>query len=286
MVFSQSTTTTFSGIDIPNIDSQSSTSFFNHSSELSPRSSSPTSSAHSSDQSTRTSPPRSRSSSPGLPIPSSPPPRVTRTRVITELKANFTVEEFGERDYEDFDSDVDSIIRPTQYEDADSDRAESIRSQSRLSAHFSIDPRILQSLNNLQCENSDDDGDLAHEAYIQMKRAEKRRKRRSSASFKRSLAQSIGSDTDDEDLIPGLLDANDAGSSARRLRRRLEERSSLIFDDPPPRIDELEEPESCEEVVEVAPGEEEMEGLASLFWVQQEEMDVDTSSEEEDSDNE
>jgi hypothetical protein len=59
----------------------------------------------------------------------------------------------------------------------------------------------------------------------------------------------------------------------------------LIFDDPPARIDELEEPESCEEVVEI--GEDEVrEQLARdlPYWIQ-EDMELDTSSsEEEDSD--
>jgi len=192
------------------------------------------------------------------------------------------VEEFGESDWEDFDSDVDSIIRPTQYEDAESDRAPSVKSQPRTKT-VNIDPKIISAFDKLQCENSDDEDHAAREAYVQLKRAEKRRKRRSSSSFKRSLAQSIGSDTDEEDLIPGVLDANDAGSSARRLRRRTGERASLIFDDPPPRIDELEEPESCEELVEVAGGEDdemERDGLRTLpYWIQ-EDMDLDSSSED------
>lgn len=138
-------------------------------------------------------------------------------------------------------------------------------------------------------DNSDDTGYAEHQAWVEHKRAEKRRKRRSSSSFKRNFTQSLGSDSDDEDLLPmGPFDANDAGSSARRLRRRTVERGSLIFDDPPPRIDELEEPESCEEVIEM--GENEIrEGFAREFpyWIQEEmelDSDSDSSSEEEDSD--
>ena len=178
---------------------------------------------------------------------------------------------------------MNSIIRPTQYEDAESDRAASVKSQPR---SHPIDPKIISAFGNLHCENSEDEDYAARELFLQIQRAEKRRKRRSSSSFKRSLAQSIGSDTDEEDLIPGLLDANDAGSSARRLRRKTGERASLIFDDPPPRIDELEEPQSCEEVVDVEPGEEDDDmgrvGLRDMpyYWIQ-EDMELDSSSEEE-----
>lgn len=232
-----------------------------------------------------------------------------KTRIVSVLKANFTIEEFRDSEYEDFDSDDGSIIRPSQYEDAESERGDnyvsseagvtyaaasiSIHQQSSPAQHPTvqrpIDPRILHTLTSLRCSDSEeeeDEGYLQHQAWVERQRAEKRRKRRSSSSFKRNFAQSIGSDTDEEDLMPlGPLDANDAGSSARRLRRRTTERTSLIFDDPPARIDELEEPESCEEVVEI--GEDEVrEQLARdlPYWIQ-EDMELDTSSsEEEDSD--
>lgn len=107
---------------------------------------------------------------------------------------------------------------------------------------------------------------------------EKRRKRRSSSSvYKRSLAESIGSDNDDEDIQPVLFEgANEAGSSARRLRRKVGDRTSLIFDDPPARIEELEEPESCEEVVSLGEGE----GVGDLrelpYFVYVQDMEVDS----------
>jgi hypothetical protein len=70
---------------------------------------------------------------------------------------------------------------------------------------------------------------------------------------KRLLSQSIWCDTDDDDLKFERQDgANEAGSSARRLRRKVKGlRSSLIFDDPPLRVDEVNERvDSFEEVVE------------------------------------
>ncbi|KAG4418176.1 hypothetical protein IFR04_008697 [Cadophora malorum] len=238
--------------------------------DLSPRSSSPSSSTHHSDSSE--SPPRSLSSSPIPPFSESPPRKQTRTAIV---EGNFTVEEFGDSDYEDWDSDDEDVIRPHQYEDAESDRAASVRSVSR----SEIDPRVLHSLKNLHCETNEDE----REIWLEQQRAEKRRKRRSSGSVqKRTISQSIGSDTDEEDLKPVTFEgANEIGSSARRLRRKTKgERTSLIFDDPPPRIDEEDEgPESVEEIVEVNEGETDIEGgdlreLPYFRYVQ--DMDVDS----------
>lgn len=239
--------------------------------DLSPRSSSPESSIRASSSSG--SPPRSICSD--APPVSESPPRKT-TRVVAE--GNFTVEEFGESDYEEFDSD-DEVIRPHQYEDAESEKALSVKSLS----HNDLDAHILSDFKNLQCENDED----IREAWLETLRAEKRRKRRSSGSVqKRTLSQSIGSDTDDEDIQPVTFDANDAGSSARRLRRKVKgERISLIFDDPPPRIDEEDEgPESVEEVVEIKGDEEDDEAMdlreLPYYRYIQQDMDVDTSEEE------
>ncbi|KAL2063993.1 hypothetical protein VTL71DRAFT_4487 [Oculimacula yallundae] len=243
--------------------------------DLSPRSSSPDSSVHHSDSDSDSSesPPRSLSSSPIPPFSESPPRKQTRT--IAE--GNFTLEEIDEGDYEDWDSDDEDVIRPHQYEDAESDRAASVRSVPR----SEIDPRVLAGLENLQCvnENLEDEREL----WLEQRREEKRRKRRSSGSVqKRTISQSIGSDTDEEDLKPVTFEgANEIGSSARRLRRKTKgERSSLIFDDPPPRIDEEDEgPESVEEIVEVDEGDSDIEGgdlreLPYFRYVQ--DMDVDS----------
>lgn len=204
------------------------------------------------------------------------------------IDASFTVEEFRESDYEEFESDDESVIRPHQYEDAESDRAHSVKSLPR----SELPQRLYTRFREMNCqpeeqEQEQDTPDLElHNTYVKQKREEKRKKRRSSSSVqKRTFSQSIGSDTDEEDIQPVFEGANEAGSSARRLRRKGEnDRTSLIFDDPPPRIEELEEPESCEEVVEVRPGEEDYEyeegqgvdrNLPYYRYVQ-EEMDIDS----------
>jgi hypothetical protein len=234
--------------------------------DISPRSSSsPASSVHSSGSDSL---PRSRSSSPAPHITSSPP---QRTRIVTE--SNFTLEEFNESDYEDED-----VIWPHQYEDADSEKAQSVKSSGGRRKN-EIDVGILAGIENLDLEEE-------REAWVKAKRAQRQRNRRSSGATKRTLTQSIGSDTDDEDLQPVTFEANEAGSSARRLRRKVGDRTSLVFDDPPPRIDEVDEgPESCEEVVEIEEDDDEDDGNGQCvdkelpYYRYVQDMDIDSEEE-------
>lgn len=167
------------------------------------------------------------------------------------------------------------MIRPHQYEDAESDRAQSVKSVPQ----NDLPSKIYTSFKSLNCE-TEDLVEMEREEWLKKVKAEKRRKRRSSSSVqKRTFSQSIGSDTDEEDVQPVFEGANEAGSSARRLRRKggSDERASLIFDDPPPRIDELEEPESCEEVVEVkGSDDEEGQGVDRNLPYYVQDMDFDS----------
>jgi hypothetical protein len=82
---------------------------------------------------------------------------------------------------------------------------------------------------NLHCENGEEQ---PREIWLEKLRAEKRRKRGAGSAQKRILGQSIGSDTDDEDLQSGIFEgANKLGSSARRLRRGLHPRDSKSWDE-------------------------------------------------------
>jgi hypothetical protein len=213
------------------------------------------------------------------------PPKHARKKVVAE--GNFTVEEFRESDYEGSDSDCESILRPHQYEDAESEKARSTRASS---PHHELDDRVVNGLRNLDCGTGERDEE-ERDTWLEQKRKENRRKRRSSGSVKkRNLAESIGSDTDDEDLQPVFEGANEAGSSARRLRRKVAgERTSLIFDDPPVgRIEEVEEPDSCEEgavVGEIEEGSEDEESWErEMPFYGQEDMDIDSEDDDEDED--
>ncbi|KAL2072072.1 hypothetical protein VTL71DRAFT_11415 [Oculimacula yallundae] len=136
--------------------------------------------------------------------------------------------------------------------------------------------------NSLNCQDDDADED-DRESMLSRRRSERRSWRRSNSSVqKRTISESIGSDTDDEDLLPTtFLDANEIGSSARRLRRRTTPRASLIFDDPPPRIEEVDEPESGNELAEVEGSMEGQEAhnhfsnLPYFSYVQEDDSDED-----------
>ncbi|KAK0625238.1 hypothetical protein B0T17DRAFT_590868 [Bombardia bombarda] len=177
-----------------------------------------------------------------------PPAPATRTgRIVTQ--AAFVVEELS--DFEGSDEERLDVIRPHTIEYAESDRS---RSRSRNPPE--IDPTIMQNLGNLNCSDDSDQTDFDEAEYREFlirRRDQKRHKRMTSGSIgKRTISESIGSDTDREDLKAAFLGADEVGSSARRLRRRVGDRRSLQLqfqDPPPPRIDELDEPDSSEDEI-------------------------------------
>jgi len=161
-------------------------------------------------------------------------------------QTGFIVEELS--DFDDSDDERAGVVRPCAIEYAESDRS---RSTSRNRPE--IDQKMMRNLNNLNCSDDSDETDLDEHEYQEFlikRRAERRHKRMTSGSIgKRTISESIGSDTDREDLR-SFLNAEEAGSSARRLRRRVGDRRSLQFQDPPPpRIDELDEPDSSEDEI-------------------------------------
>lgn len=179
---------------------------------------------------------------------------VTPTRVT---KANFVIEELSDFDEDDMEGRTD-IIHPTAIEYAETERR----------ADKTLDRRILNDLRNLHCRSPDpgfssEDSDLdeaAHAAILQRVRERERRHRMSKSSIgtKRTMSDRGGSDysSDQEGggvrggVRGGYLGFEEAGSSARRLRKRLAgDRRGLIFQDPPARIDEVVEPEELEEAL-------------------------------------
>jgi hypothetical protein len=140
-------------------------------------------------------------------------------------EGHFTVKEIHENDYEGYDSEDDDVIRPHQYEDAESDRAHSVKS----AAHNDLDFRFLSGFKDLHFENEED----GRELWLEQSRAEKRAKRRSSGGVqKRTLSQSIGSDTDDEDLQSSIFEgANKLGGGTRKLRRSLHPQETKSWDE-------------------------------------------------------
>jgi hypothetical protein len=167
---------------------------------------------------------------------------VTTTETVAH---NFTLE-----DVDPMDSDCEGldVLQPTEIE---SNRSRS-RSRSR---HRKEHKTMVKDFRNLNCSNetsdteqgADPEGVPDEEAIFLKHRERLKRIRRMSmgSSFgKRTHSELSDSEDDGEGL-----DANEVGSSARRMRRKMH-RTSLLFHDPPPppaRIEELEEPDSSED---------------------------------------
>lgn len=168
---------------------------------------------------------------------------VSRTRIIVE--ASFVIEELSDFDEDDMEG-RDDILHPSAIEYADSECG-----SRRLGPD---DPHIIDDLQNLNFRSPDlgldelssddyDPGEALHRAALERNRADRRKQRMSQSSVgtKRTLSE-LGSDSDHED-VRSYLGFEEAGSSARRMKRRVAgHRGSLIFQDPPPRIDEVVEP--------------------------------------------
>lgn len=174
-----------------------------------------------------------------------------RRRVV--VQASFIIEELSDFDEDDMEG-RDDVLYPSAIEYADSEHG-----PRRLAPD---DPRMINDLQNLTFRSPDlgrdglssDDSDLdeeAHQAILERIRNEKHRQRMSVSSIgtKRTMSER-GSDSDHEDMRH-FLNFEEAGSSARRLKRRVAgHRGSIIFQDPPPRIDEVVEPDEALEGTE------------------------------------
>lgn len=181
-----------------------------------------------------------------------------QTRTVSD--AEFTIEELPDGDV-GYNTDIE-VIRPDNYEDADS---------------AEVDVDLSTKLGDMQCQDSEND------VEEQLRRQRLRKKRWSSGLFKRTYSQSLGSDTDNEDVE--TMDAQDVGSSARRLRRRTRgpgDRSSLVFDDNSNNnIVEVEEPEDSARddglpALPLGPDGSTLEAMP--FWVLEDPMEIDTES--------
>jgi hypothetical protein len=164
-----------------------------------------------------------------------------QTRIVTEK--DFIVKRFSRSDYKQQGSGEEEVKKPHQYEDATKDNTHSIKSTE----HEAPGSTIGSGIKKLHFDNSENERQALKEVS---QTAERLRRMRLSSGQESTVNQSIGSETEDGNLRPVELElANHSESGARRLRGKFEERASLMFDDPPPTIDEVgEESESCEDV--------------------------------------
>ncbi|KAJ0383995.1 hypothetical protein COL922a_009291 [Colletotrichum nupharicola] len=186
------------------------------------------------------------------PIPRPAPAAVAAAASVAapalHVKANFTVEEMS--DFDPMDQDRDGIMAPSGYSSPASARS---RSRAPVAAP-KPDPtsRLAREFDHLNFPSSDSesedlDADEAHEEFIRVQRTLRMLRRRTHGSSigKRTISERSESDHEDMPLDPDAV-----GSSARRLRRRVGDQSvrrSFILqfqDPPPPRIDEIDEPDS------------------------------------------
>lgn len=185
-------------------------------------------------------------------------PAAYRTRI--PIETSLVIEELSDFDDDDMQG-RDDVLRPSAIEYAESERS---KSRTRVAPD---DPRMIDELQNLNCRSPDppdppsgSESDISelddHEATLRRIRAENRRQRMSQSSVgtKRTISER-GSDGDDSNDRGerSFVGFEEAGSSARRLRRRVgDKRVSLTFPDPPPRIDEVPEELSLEETETLA----------------------------------
>jgi len=186
-------------------------------------------------------------------------PALNAARTVTSVSASFVVEELSDFADSDGDERLD-CIRPHAIDQPESDNNRGSRPQRPKV----IDPEVLSDLAKLSCGDTDDtDFDEAeYQEFLRRLRERKRRARmgkgKTPAGLKaRTFSEiaTLGSDDDYEvDLedLQGSLPIQEAGSSARRLRRRIGERHELIFQDPPLFVSELDEPDSSDDEISEA----------------------------------
>lgn len=196
----------------------------------------------------------------GSPVPPTDPypPRfygqgkvASQPRVVGQC--NFVIEELSDFDEDDMEGRTD-VIHPSTIEEAGLDDPNLdqhvIKNLQSLHVRNPASDSDSDSESESKSESSSDESDLADDDVfrnIKAARLQQRQSRMSHSSIgtKRTKSE-MGSDSDREDARRNL-NFDDLGSSAKRLKRRPGDRRSLIFQDPPPRIDEAVEPEELED---------------------------------------
>ncbi|KAL0932277.1 uncharacterized protein CTRU02_213230 [Colletotrichum truncatum] len=170
-------------------------------------------------------------------------------------KENFTIEELS--DFDPMDQDRTGFIGPSGFSSPACPQSPppTTTMSNELPNAFLQDMRSFNfSESSSDSDESDSSATFTEFARVQRERRKQRKAQRShdsgisisnGSSFgKRTVSER--SDSDNEDLA--LFNPESVGSTARRLRRRVGDRRSFLSmsfqDPPPPRINELEEPES------------------------------------------
>lgn len=151
------------------------------------------------------------------------------------------IEELSDFNNDNEGDDRSNTMQPDDIESADSDQSEPRGATINDLQNLNITP--------LSSWSDSDMSDNEHQEAIRQRRAYGLKKLRSitkSSNFKRTMSERNDSDSEGSQH---KLHPDQVGSSARRLRRRIGIRQSLMFEDPPPKIDEMDE--SLEELQDI-----------------------------------
>nr|XP_036577375.1 uncharacterized protein CTRU02_12608 [Colletotrichum truncatum]KAF6784346.1 hypothetical protein CTRU02_12608 [Colletotrichum truncatum] len=204
-------------------------------------------------------------------------------------KENFTIEELS--DFDPMDQDRTGFIGPSGFSSPACPQSPppTTTMSNELPNAFLQDMRSFNfSESSSDSDESDSSATFTEFARVQRERRKQRKAQRShdsgisisnGSSFgKRTVSER--SDSDNEDLA--LFNPESVGSTARRLRRRVGDRRSFLSmsfqDPPPPRINELEEPES--ETEDTLPFKNREKLARELPYWSVEIMDYDSNSDE------
>lgn len=179
----------------------------------------------------------SDSGSPAMPRRCSPVPRVTPAD-----RSGLRVEELSDLDLMDSgNSDDEDVLKPAGYEYPESEQSRpTTRNGPGLEREF------VETMQNLRCDNeSDDELDDDNAELREFMEWQKELKRRTRITHGSSIGKrtiSERGDSDHEDLKP--FPNGESPTTDRRMRRRLDRRSSFFEGHTPERIPELDEPDS------------------------------------------
>lgn len=188
---------------------------------------------------------------------------------------NLIVEEIlsDSGDGDDDDGENAGVPLPVMYPDTIEYADESERSRSRPPRRRhrdreEVDETVMYNLGQLNCSDSDSESEdieeAEHREILRRQREERRRKRMTSGSIgKRTFAERSDSDAEDDPrhskrfLKSSAKQLGGFPTAARRIFRRVggDRRRSVQVSEPmampPPRIDEIEEPDSSNEEITV-----------------------------------
>jgi hypothetical protein len=187
----------------------------------------------------------------------SPESHITDLHDETVEHGDFELEEVRESDKDMDDSEAEEleVLRPDHYEDADSVVLKTPSRPPHISSH--LDSSVVNGLRDLDCSDErashTEDGEIAEMEEFLKRRRKDKRKKWNAVTLKRRI-ENIGSasDAEDRDVRKGdAMEITDRGGhGARRLRRKVGERSSQILEGSSAKA--TEESASCVEIDDAA----------------------------------